>query len=75
MMNRLTRNNNLVLTKHYVISCIFFLLTQNKKSLNTKRFLASRLIQMEKADFFAMQMGIEFTANPGWLERFKKEMV
>ena len=27
---------------------------------------------MEKADFFATQMGIEFTANQGWLERFKK---
>ena len=27
---------------------------------------------MEKADFFATQMGIEFTANPGWLERFYK---
>ena len=27
---------------------------------------------IEKSDFFATQMGIEFTANPGWLERFKK---
>ena len=27
---------------------------------------------MEKVDFFATQMGIEFTANPGWFERFKK---
>ena len=27
---------------------------------------------MEKSDFFATQMGIEFTVNPGWLERFKK---
>ena len=78
-------NNNLVLTKYYVISCICFLLTRNKKSLNTKRFLASRFKQvrfqntpilghllMEKSDFFATQMGIVFTANPGWLERFKK---
>ena len=38
MKNWLTRNNNLVLTKYYVISYICFLLTQNKKSLNTKRF-------------------------------------
>ena len=27
---------------------------------------------MEKADAFAIQIGTEFTANPGRLERFKK---
>ena len=27
---------------------------------------------IEKADAFAIQMGIEFTANPDWLEHFKK---
>ena len=27
---------------------------------------------MEKANVFAEQMNLNFTANPGWLERFKK---
>ena len=34
--------------------------------------LISGPLLMEKADFFATQMGIELTTNPGWLECFKK---
>ncbi|GBM33473.1 Tigger transposable element-derived protein 4 [Araneus ventricosus] len=29
-------------------------------------------VLLERADEIAKQMGIEFSANPGWLERFKK---